>query len=64
MENDVREIKGYISRQQVTDDPVLSLNDIDDDMFKVSISGALMRYAEQNGRWTTIGIDQWIECGM
>ena len=43
---------------------MLSLDAIDDDTLKLSLSDTLMQKAEIKDRWTLVGLDTWIECGM
>ena len=40
-----------------------SVSAIDDELFKTSLSAALMKNAEATQPWSTIGVDQWIESG-
>ena len=69
-------IKGFIAHHQFTEvsdgkasegtetNPVIpSVSAIDDDIFKTSLSAALMKSAEATQPWSTIGLDQWIESG-
>lgn len=69
-------IKGYITRHQLiavsdgkaskgteTTTVAPSVSAIDDELFKTSLSAALMKSAEATRPWSTIGVDQWIESG-
>ena len=72
----MKAIKGFIARHQFTEvsdgkasegtetKPVApSVSAIDDELFKTSLSAALMKSAEVTQPWSTIGVDQWIESG-
>ena len=72
----MKAVKGFIARHQFTEasdgtasegtgtKPVTpSVSAIDDELFKTSLSAALMKSAEATQPWSTIGVDQWIECG-
>ena len=76
MENDVKAIKGFIARHQFTEvsngdasegiktKPVApSVSAVDNELFRTSLSAALMKSAEATQPWSTIGVDQWIESG-
>ena len=67
----MKAIKGYIARHQFTKvsdgkasdgtetKPVApSVSAIDDELFKTSLSAALMKSAEATQPWSTIGVDQ------
>ena len=69
-------IKGFIARHQLTEvsdrqasegtEPkslTPSVSAVDDELFKTSLSAALMKNAEATQPWSTIGVDQWIESG-
>ena len=72
----MKTIKGFIVRHQVTEasnerasevigsqSMTPSVSAVDDELFKTSLSVALMESAEVTQPWSTIGVDQWIESG-
>ena len=72
----MKAIKGFIARHQFTEvsdkkasegtemKPVTpSVSAVDDELFRTSLSAALMKSAEATQPWSTIGVDQWIESG-
>ena len=72
----MKAIKGFIARHQFTEvfdgkasegtemKPVTPLvSALDDELFKTSLSAALMKSAESTQPWSTVGVDQWIESG-
>lgn len=64
LQSDVKDIKGYIAGNTVSRIvQIPSLSSVDDEVFKASLSAALMRNAEMFQPWTTIGVDVWIEAG-
>ena len=76
MENDVKAIKGFIASHHLievsngkasegieTKPMIPSVSAIDDELFKTSLSAALMKNAEATQPWSTIGVDQWIDSG-
>ena len=64
LQNDVKEIKSYILGDATTQAAQIpSLSVVDDEVFKASLSAALMRNAEISQPWSTIGVDIWIEAG-
>ena len=60
-------IKGFIASHQsegTKTKPVTpSVSAVDDELFRTSLSAALMKSAEATQPWSTIGVDQWIESG-
>lgn len=63
LQNDVKEIKSYIARNTSLIAQTSSLFGVKDEVFKASLSAALMKNAEALGPWSTIGINEWIETG-
>lgn len=67
LEIDVMEIKGYIRaspRSNVNKSPGPPLVSIvDDEVFKISLSTAMMKNAETLQPWSAIGADRWIQAG-
>ena len=72
----MKAIKGFIVRHQFTEasdgkasegtkmkSVIPSVSAVDDELFKTSLSAALMKNAEATQPWSTIGVDQWIESG-
>ena len=72
----MKAIKSFIARHQFVEvcdgkasegtetKPVTpSVSAVDDELFKTSLSAALMMSAEATQPWNTIGLDQWIESG-
>ena len=72
----MKAIKSFIARHQFVEvcdgkasegtetKPVTpSVSAVDDELFKTSLSAALMMSAEATQPWSTIGLDQWIESG-
>lgn len=64
LENDVREIKFYITGQHVTERSLIpSISAVDNESEKLTLSASFMQNAEVLQPWSTIGVDQWIESG-
>jgi len=64
LENDVREIKSYITGQYVTERSLIpSISAMDSESEKLTLSASFMQNAEVLQPWSTIGVDQWIESG-
>ncbi|KAI9772340.1 MAG: hypothetical protein M1840_001089 [Geoglossum simile] len=67
LETDVTEIKGYIRASsrtqgnQSSEPPLVSV--AGDEIFRISLSAALMKNAEVLQPWSAIGIEQWIQAG-
>ena len=63
LENDVQAIRGYIASHEGSELLTPSLSVVEDDHFRSAMSATLLKYAETNQPWSTIGVSQWIETG-
>ena len=61
LENDVQAIRGYIARHDKSDLLTPSLSVVEDEFYRSSMSATLLKHAEINQPWPTIGVSQWIE---
>ena len=66
MDKELKAIKEYVRVSK--DGPTsarktLVLSSVDDEVFNETLKAALMRAAEIDKPWSTIGIDQWMEAG-
>ena len=60
----MREIKAYITGQKNLEQPLIpSISVIDNEFHRTNLTALLMENAEVAQPWSTIGVDQWIECG-
>ena len=63
LENDVQAIRGYIASHKGSELLTPSLSMVEDDVFRSAMSAILLKHAEINQPWSTIGVSQWIETG-